>query len=71
MDSIKELIETELKRAKELHPEWTGSRADQLAVIMEEVGELAKAIQEGTNDIEEAAHVVVTAIRYIEIFSKK
>lgn len=64
-----EIIVLELGRAKAKHPEFPQWVSDRLSIIAEELGELAAAINDGENkerQIEEAAHVAVTAIRFIE-----
>ena len=64
-----EIVALELEKAKSKHPKFPYRYADRLSIIMEEVGELAAAINDGENKkrlIEEAAHVAVTAIRFIE-----
>ena len=55
-------VDTELQRARKLHP----GNEHMLAALMEEVGELAKALLEGGNgkaSREEAMHVACVAIR--------
>lgn len=64
-----EIVAIELGKAKGKHPEFPHLYADRLSIIMEEVGELAAAINDEERKerlIEEAAHVAVTAIRFIE-----
>lgn len=64
-----EIVAVELGKAKGKHPEFPNIPAEGLAIITEEVGELAEAINDKENKIrqvEEAAHVAVTAIRFIE-----
>jgi NTP pyrophosphatase (non-canonical NTP hydrolase) len=64
-----EIVALELGKAKGKHPEFPCRCADRLSIVMEEVGELAAAINDEENKerlIEEAAHVAVTAIRFIE-----
>lgn len=63
-----EVVALELGRAKMKHPEFPRD-ADGLSIIAEELGELAASINDGeskSRQIEEAAHVAVTAIRFIE-----
>jgi transcriptional regulator NrdR family protein len=64
-----EIVALELGRAKAKHPEFPQWNSDRLCIINEELGELAAAINDGEckdRQIEEAAHVAVTAIRFIE-----
>ncbi len=64
-----EIVALELGKAKGRHPEFPANQADGLCLIAEELGELAEAINDKENinrQIEEAAHVAVTAIRFIE-----
>lgn len=61
-------ILAELEKAEAKHPEFPALPSDGLSIICEETGELAQAINdgEGTERLaEEAAHVAVTAIRFI------
>ena len=63
----------QLAKAKEKHPEFPANPADGHCIISEEVGELAQAIndKQGIERMrEEAAHVAVTAIRFIEGLEK-
>jgi NTP pyrophosphatase (non-canonical NTP hydrolase) len=58
----------EFGKARAKHPEFPKENADGLCIITEELGELAQAINDGEPNkrlIEEAAHVAVTAIRFI------
>lgn len=60
---------SELIKAKAKHPEFPENLAEAHCIISEELGELAEAINDGDSKehlIEEAAHVAVTAIRFIE-----
>lgn len=64
-------IRKEYDAAKKKHPEFAEDPKHGLSIIMEELGELAKEINdsdEGWKDraITEAAHVAVTAIRMME-----
>jgi NTP pyrophosphatase (non-canonical NTP hydrolase) len=64
-----EIVALELGKAKGKHAIFPEGNADGLCIITEELGELAAAINDGENKerlIEEAAHVAVTAIRFIE-----
>lgn len=64
-----EIVALELGRAKAKHPEFPQWNSDRLSIIAEELGELAAAINDEENkdrQVEEAAHVAVTAIRFIE-----
>lgn len=63
------IILDELEKAGNKHPEFAKSAEKGLSLITEELGELAAAINDGESkfrQIEEAAHVAVTAIRFIE-----
>jgi hypothetical protein len=58
-----------MQYAKNKHPEYPINPAEALCIITEELGELAQAINDKESkdrQIEEAAHVAVTAIRFIE-----
>lgn len=69
-----QFVISELIKAKEKHPEFSDNPAEALSIITEEVGELAEAIndKQGKERMkEEAAHVAVTAIRFIEEILKK
>ena len=62
------IILNELEKAIAKHPEFPDGPTG-LSLIMEEVGELAQAINDGDcteHQLEEAAHIAVTAIRFIE-----
>ena len=64
-----EIVALELGKAKGKHPKFAVSPADGVCIINEELGELAAAINDGESrerQIEEAAHVAVTAIRFVE-----
>ena len=58
-------IANERFRQDTLHP-TVGSDHELLAVLIEEVGEVSKAIQEKTNLTEELVHVAAVAIRWLE-----
>ena len=63
----------ELTKAKVKHPEFPDNPAEALCIISEELGELAEAIndKESIERLkEEAAHVAVTAIRFLEMMEK-
>ena len=63
----------EYAKAKAKHPVFPANPAEGLSIIAEELGELAEAINDmETKDRlkEEAAHVAVTAIRFIEELEK-
>lgn len=63
------IVGIEYDKAKRKHPEFPNNPAEALCIIMEELGELAQAINDkepSERQIEEAAHVAVTAIRFIE-----
>lgn len=58
-----------LDKAKAKHPKFPENPAEALSIITEELGELAQAINDKDcteRQIEEAAHVAVTAIQFIE-----
>ena len=62
------ILRKEYDLAKEKHPFFPDD-VDALSIIMEEVGEVARAINDGEGDeriATEAAHVAVTAIRLME-----
>jgi NTP pyrophosphatase (non-canonical NTP hydrolase) len=64
-----EIVAIELGKAKGKHPEFADTTVQGLCIINEELGELAAAIndrEKKERQIEEAAHVAVTAIRFIE-----
>lgn len=64
---------SELIRAKEKHPEFPENPAEALCIISEELGELAEAINDKQSNErmrEEAAHVAVTAIRFLEMLER-
>lgn len=68
-NATENIIQAEYNKAKNKHPEFPENPAEALCIITEELGELAQAIndkEEKTRLIEEAAHVAVTAIRFIE-----
>ena len=68
-----EIVALELGKAKGKHPYFPDG-AEGLSIITEELGELAAALNDGESKeriIEEAAHVAVTAIRFIEEELKK
>ncbi|WP_306010484.1 hypothetical protein [Bacillus sp. MMSF_3328] len=58
-------IAAERERQEELHPN-VHSEPHLLAVLMEEVGEVAKALQEDSNITEELIHVAAVAVRWLE-----
>ena len=63
----------EYAKAKSKHPEFPDNPAEALCIITEEVGELAEAINDGDSVDhlrEEAAHVAVTAIRFLEMLKR-
>ena len=64
-----EIVAIELGIAKSKHLMFPEQPAEALAIITEELGELAEAINDeeiSIRQIEEAAHIAVTAIRFIE-----
>ena len=59
----------QLEKAKKKHPIFPSNPSDGQSIIAEELGELAEAINDKQSKErmkEEAAHVAVTAIRFIE-----
>ena len=67
------LVISELIKAKAKHPEFPENPAEAFCIISEELGELAEAINDGDSVDhlrEEAAHVAVTAIRFLERLEK-
>ncbi len=59
----------EVEKAERKHPEYPADPAEALAIIAEEMLELTRAVNDGEDKqrlIEEAAHVAVTAFRFIE-----
>lgn len=59
----------ELEKAERKHPEYPADSAEALNIISEEFLELTRAVNDGEPKnrlIEEAAHVAVTAFRFIE-----
>jgi NTP pyrophosphatase (non-canonical NTP hydrolase) len=64
-----ELLQVVIRYAKSKHPEFPESPEEGFSIICEEMLELCRAINdEESNDrmIEEALHVAVTAIRFVE-----
>ena len=59
------MIGTERQRQEEIHPN-EHSEPHLLAVLVEEVGEVAKALQENSNITEELIHVAAVAVRWLE-----
>ena len=63
------IVGAEYAKAKKKHPIFPRNPAEGLCIINEELGELAEVINDKgavERQIEEAAHVAVTAIRFIE-----
>lgn len=72
MRNAQEIVAFEMEKAKSKHPYFPVGELG-LTIIAEELGELAAAIndiEDKYRQIEEAAHVAVTAIRFIEEFLK-
>ena len=70
---MNEYVLEQLEKAKAKHPVFPANPSDGHCIISEELGELAEAIndQQGKERMrEEAAHVAVTAIRFIEELEK-
>ena len=65
-------VADEMTKAKAKHPHFP-LMGDGVSIIAEELGELAQAVNDGENKqiITEAAHVAVTAIRFIEEMLKE
>lgn len=71
--TIREYIDWQLTKAKVKHPEFPDNPTEALCIITEELGELAEAINDKQSKErmrEEAAHVAVTAIRFLEMLEK-
>jgi NTP pyrophosphatase (non-canonical NTP hydrolase) len=59
----------EIEKAERKHPEYPAEPEKALSIITEEFLELSRAVNDGEKKqrlIEEAAHVAVTAFRFIE-----
>ena len=68
-DKTIEILGTQLANAEVKHPVFCKSNEHAVTIITEELGELAQAVLDEESKellIEEAAHVAVTAIRFIE-----
>jgi NTP pyrophosphatase (non-canonical NTP hydrolase) len=65
LEEILYAIAAERERQDTLHPN-THSEPHLLAVLMEEVGEVAKAMQEDSNITEELIQVAAVAVRWLE-----
>ena len=66
-------IQRELTKAREKHPVFAENPEQGVMLIMEEALELVRAVNdnEPTDRIEEeACHIAVTAIRFIELLGK-
>lgn len=71
--NIKRAIKKEMKRARELHPDWPKDQIYQAAIIVEEAGEILQAANNhvfygasiGFTQIE-VIQTIVTCIRYLE-----
>ena len=64
---------SELIKAKAKHPEFPDNPAEAISIITEELGELAEAINDKQSKermSEEAAHVAVAAIRFLEMLER-
>lgn len=71
---VKEYIEHQYDRALLKHPEaWSESMEECLPIIIQELGELAAEVNDGNEygAMEEAAHVAVTCIRFIEMLAAR
>lgn len=68
---IRDLIQIERLRQNELHPNFP--KEIRLAVLVEEVGEVAKALQDGNrqNLEEELTQVAAVAQRWLEKLQKE
>ena len=65
LEEILWLIAAERERQEKLHPN-VESELHLMTVLVEEVGEVAKALQENTNVTEELVQVAAVAIRWLE-----
>lgn len=79
-EKLIQLIETELAKAREKHPDWPNDQIHATGIVCEESGELMRAAmrfeddtpypdgsQASLEDIcKECVHTIVTAIRCIE-----
>lgn len=65
---LPEPVARELDAARQKHPLWPVSPFQQVAVITEEVGELAQAVNDDdlSHARQEAAQVAAVAIRFLE-----
>jgi hypothetical protein len=64
-----EIVDLELGWEKQKHPDFPHVETDGISIILEKLGELSMAVNDQTDSchkIVEAAHVAVTAIRFIE-----
>ena len=64
-----ELLQVAIRYAKSKHPEFPDDPEGGFAIIAEEMLELCRAINDGESEmrmIDEALHVAVTAIRFIQ-----
>lgn len=63
-----QFIMKELGKARQKHPNWPTDPVYAAAIVAEESGELVQAVlnRDTVNARKEAAHVVVTAIRFLE-----
>lgn len=72
-EKLIQLIETELAKARDKHPDWPNDQIHAAAIVAEESGELIRAavqFEREDGDMEaickECVHTIVTAIRCIE-----
>lgn len=73
-DKTIEILGTQLTNAEMKHPVFCKSKEHAVTIITEELGELAQAILDKESKerlLEEASHVAVTAIRFIEELVKE
>lgn len=59
------LVDTELMKAQTKHPIFARRPASQLAILVEEVGEVAKDINDGKNYKTEVAQVAAVCLRIL------
>lgn len=76
MMEVLPILRREFDAALAKHPEFPGYPEEAVSIILEELGELAKELndrKEGWNEraLNEAAHVAVTAIRTMTMFTEE
>lgn len=73
-DKTVKVLANQLAIAELKHPVFCKSNEHAVSIITEEVGELAQAVNDNESKeriLEEASHVAVTAIRFIEELIKE